>query len=209
MNPKAAYILLPAAAILATSIGAIGTYYATSRSPFEYAVRFLPLFRWPEFLTGVLLGYVYKLARTPKWIEAHGDVVATAGAILAAVLIMTFNYYTFLHSGGLTIPFTLIIIGLAEASGPIYRILSSPIAILLGEASYSIYILQIPLKYFVNETWASVAGDVARPIWFRGTTFLGIIAFSVLVNKLLENPARRAILKFAQAGTLRNSNSSG
>ncbi|HEX4414117.1 MAG TPA: hypothetical protein VH107_10855, partial [Lacipirellulaceae bacterium] len=161
------------------------------------------LFRWPEFVAGVLLGYIYKLGRTPKWIEAHGDLAATVGVVIAAILIMTFNYYTFLHSGGLTIPFLLIIIGLAEARGPIYTILASPLAIVLGEASYSIYILQIPLKYFINESWVVVQGDAARPIWFRATTFFGIIACSVLVNKIFENPARRAILKFAHAGTIR------
>lgn len=203
MNPKAAYVLLPIAAIVATAIGVIGTYHVASRSPFEYAVRFMPIFRWPEFVAGVLLGYLYKLGRTPKWIEAHGDLVATAGAILASIVIVAFHYYTFLHSGGLTIPFLLIIIGLAYASGTLYWILSNPLAITLGEASYSLYILQIPLKDFINKSWTAFTGEVDKPVWLRAVTFVAIIVCSVIVNKVFENPARRAILKFAHAGSVR------
>jgi peptidoglycan/LPS O-acetylase OafA/YrhL len=210
MNPKAGGILLLAAAILATSVGAVGGYYASHRSTFEFAVRYLPLFRWPEFLTGVLLGYVYKLSRTPKWIESHGDLFAAAGIILAAaVIVVVRGQSLFLHSGGLTIPFAIVILGLAEANGPIYRILSSRVAILLGEASYSLYILQMPVKFFAGDMWTVFAGDIPKPNWFRGLTFFAIIGFAVLINKLFENPARRAILKFARSGPARAGAASG
>ena len=199
MDPKTVKLLLPAAAIVATLVGVIGATYVAPHSAFEFTVRYLPLLRWPEFLTGVFLGYVYKRSRVPKYVEAHGDLLALAGGLLAAATILVFRKQPlFLHSGGLTIPYAIVIIGLAEATGPIYRLLSNPVAIMLGEASYSIYILQIPFKYLMADFWAMYAGDAARPVWFRAITFFGVIGFAVFVNKAFENPARKAILKLVQ-----------
>jgi peptidoglycan/LPS O-acetylase OafA/YrhL len=199
IDPKRVKFLLPAAAIVATLVGFVGAVYAAPHSTLEFRIRYLPLLRLPEFLTGVFLGYVYKRSRVPKYVEAHGDLLALAGGLLAAATILLFRKQPlFLHSGGLTIPYAIVIIGLAEATGPIYRLLSSPAAIMLGEASYSIYILQIPFKYLMADFWAMHAGDAARPVWFRGITFFGVIGFAVLVNKVFENPARKAILKLVQ-----------
>ncbi len=199
MKPNAAPILLLLSGIAATTVGVLGAYTAHGSNP-EFAVRYLPLLRWPEFVTGVFLGYIYKLGRTPKFIESHGDVVAIFGTLFAAAVIVVFREPAiFLHSGGLTIPFAIVIVGLAEARGPIYRLLANPIALALGEASYSLYVLQFPAKYLAGEMWTHFAGEAAKPNWFRGVTFFGIIVFSVLVNKLFENPARRAILKLARS----------
>jgi peptidoglycan/LPS O-acetylase OafA/YrhL len=96
-----------------------------------------------------------------------------------------------------------VIVGLALGGGLIVRVLSHPVLTLLGNASYSMYILHYPVFAWLN------AGPVRQKFSFnrmvgigRMATYLTIlIALSMLVFRTIEEPLhrrlkRRLTLKF-------------
>jgi peptidoglycan/LPS O-acetylase OafA/YrhL len=57
-----------------------------------------------------------------------------------------------LLANGLLVPlFAILIYSLAEGGGLLARLLSLPTLVLLGEANYGIYILQIPVSYLLRQ----------------------------------------------------------
>lgn len=152
-------------------------------------VKFHPLVRLPEFLVGVLLGRLFA-AGVPKLLDWQAD------AFLAGALFWTLGMvaadvpYLVLHTGGLVGPSCLAIWGLASGKGVAAKTLSLPLVVLLGEASYALYILHVPVARHLTN-WGfdpqSIVESVIRVLF--------VIAVSVLVYLKLERPARIALRK--------------
>lgn len=135
---------LAALALEATVTGAreitdMGTQFAS----------FNPLVRLPEFLMGMSLGAFHEkwkpsssMAPTLLWISGGGALLATL-AIGASGSI----WQTAFHNSLLSPLFCMVILGLSRAEDPFGRFLASPPMVLLGEASYALYILHIPTMY--------------------------------------------------------------
>lgn len=89
-----------------------------------------------------------------------------------------------------------LILGLALGGGAGVRALSSEFAVLLGKASYSMYILHIPLlwwfKRFGFHQIPSVSPTVAAGVYVSG-----VVVVSAVVWKHVEEPANRAIRGWA------------
>ena len=109
----------------------------------------------------------------------------------------------------LDILFAVLIYGLANIdsrSGLVKapaRLLSMPIFVLLGEASYAVYILHVPLRKWMYQIleWANPNVHPSMAIFVAYT--LVTLGVSVLVFKLIEEPARRIIRrKLAYASPL-------
>jgi peptidoglycan/LPS O-acetylase OafA/YrhL len=114
------------------------------------AVEFTPLLRLPDFLIGILLGRLFVSG------PVLSEKASRAGSYLAlAGILLVFAYsssipHAFL-SNGLMIPlFAMLIFSLAQGAGWLARLLSLPVIVLLGEASYGVYILQIPISYALH-----------------------------------------------------------
>ena len=124
---------------------------AVTRDRLQMAVEFTPLLRVPEFLIGMLLGRAYVLGFrfTPR--------VSKALSPCSLIAILTCLAYDStiprpLLANGLLVPlFAVLIYSLAEGKGLLAQMLSRPSLILLGEASYGIYILQIPVSYLLGQ----------------------------------------------------------
>lgn len=154
----------------------------------QLAIEVNPLFRLPEFLIGVLLGRVYLLrdrTRHPanQWLAPLG---------LAVVLIVLCAAPAIprpLLSGGLLAPATaLLIYGLADGTSLLEPLLSNPVIVRLGEASYSIYILQWPIAH-------ALGVESGATSWLSFSSFAAaLIVISLLCLKWAEIPARKAIL---------------
>jgi peptidoglycan/LPS O-acetylase OafA/YrhL len=132
-----AAIASPAAYLLAIHMGA---------RPFSTflngIVSWNPIGHLPIFLLGVLAAAALRRNR-----GRHATLLSlvTAGSLLALLPIAQ-HYEPQLANGGFAAPaFAVMIYALAYAKGPLAAMLSLSPIVLLGEASYSIYILQAPV----------------------------------------------------------------
>lgn len=152
----------------------------------QMAVEFTPLLRLPEFAIGILLGRAYTSGHFVR-LRWRPLPLLAAGLILAVMAFCPSLPHAFLAGGLLTPLFAVLIVTLAHGEGMLAALLSWPLLVLLGEASYGIYILQIPISYVLRRPppMASV-----RLLTFYCIT---LIVVSVLSFKFVESPLRVAI----------------
>jgi peptidoglycan/LPS O-acetylase OafA/YrhL len=158
-----------------------------------------PVIRLLEFLFGLCLVKLYREIRTSgnstkPWLERISP-LAFAGLI--ALL------FSFPHTPGLTIvtaPATLVLFGaliVSLASVPPGRFnawFACPIMLLLGEASYGMYMLQRPLETILDAAAAKLGLAPVSESWIAFAVFLVSLAtLSVVSFKWFETPVRRMI----------------
>ena len=160
----------------------------------------LPVIQLPVFLVGVVLGNLLPLLK-PRDEELqrhqHRPVFTTLGALSSLVALAT------LH-GALTslvlIPFAMLITGLAFERSQFASLLARPAMLLGGTISYSIYLLQTPVRLVVH----SIA---ALQVGLAGLVFvpLVLVPLAYLVYRFLEEPSRLALRRlFAAAHRARD-----
>lgn len=93
--------------------------------------------------------------------------------------------------------YALLIYAVATGEGPVAAIFAAPAAVLLGEASYAIYILHWPLKGWADHALprprVGILGYVAPSTAYFLLYLCIVVAASILSYRLVEQPARRAI----------------
>ena len=158
------------------------------------AVQFTPIFRMPEFLLGVAAGVLFGRlgplsARASTWLTA-----GAAGLCLIVLGLSAHLPNVLLHNGLLSPLYALVIVGLASGGGPLGRLLSLRLPILLGEASYAIYLLHVPLWDVVAVALRTVIRPFGHSFVLSFPIYLPIVlVVSVCTYLLIEKPARRRI----------------
>lgn len=143
-----------------------------------------------------LLGMVaYALYRRgpPAFIQRSGFLLLTAATIAAAM-----------HADvtdALIIPlFILLVLGCSRCRGPVGALLATPPLVLLGEVSYSIYLVHTPLRLLLADGWLAatgvspgeqfgLAGSIA--LWLFATAL--VVAVSWLTYRGIELPWQRRL----------------
>jgi peptidoglycan/LPS O-acetylase OafA/YrhL len=151
------------------------------------AIKTNPLARLSEFTLGICLGLLYNRGlRLGKPFVAIGF-LGIAGLGCVSDQIPT----VLLYSGILDPLFALLVMGLATNPG---SFLSSPCMILLGEASYGLYILHHPLRrWFVILNHHTLRAAEDTMLFFL--IYLGfIVLVSLIAVPLVEGPMKRIIL---------------
>src|SRR5919199_479971 len=100
--------------------------------------------------------------------------------------------YLLLHNGLIDPLFALLIYSLASGEGPLATVLSLPAMVVLGEASYALYILHIPLwdwMIYALSRLHMAPGFVALSLLHLGVA----LGLSILTLRVVEQPARRAL----------------
>jgi peptidoglycan/LPS O-acetylase OafA/YrhL len=164
-----------------------------------------PLARLFEFVVGMCVALFYK-----KYSE-QANLGALAGTLLETlvfgVAISTVYYAAsvhvlagfiglagseYLYHAGSCLPFALLIFIMALQKGLISRVLGTRIPLLLGEASYSIFLFhQIILRYYFAN--ASLFSSVPQPLLYAlFWIFLLMVSFVALM--VIERPCRRLII---------------
>ena len=179
-----------------------------SWAPIGYAN---PLLRLPEFLMGIALGRLF--ITYGRW--RFGGILANTGlfGFLAVIGIgvlgingflartaLRFVNVPFLYEALLLVFLALLIYGLAHGRGILAKLLSLPVMLALGEASYAVYILQIPVAAWVKGLTEHRMDPMMMPnIKFFDSLpyFLAYLAILVMVSiishRAIESPARTAI----------------
>lgn len=185
VSRRTLYIAGAASLLLAmfahTPYESLGTW-----NPFAYS-RFpipLPLVRLPEFVLGMIAGncfvrFGYSRRRTALSLfglaASLALLAATAGPWISPIVI----------------PFLLLIYCMASSDDFVAKFFGSPAMVLLGGASYAVYLLQLPVREGIRITVRPVlapANILEAPL-----TPILLVLFSILVFRYWEEHLRRVI----------------
>jgi len=147
----------------------------------KFAFYIFPLTRLLEFMLGIALARLP--TRRPLHIGAELGALALAGLGLALVYAPPPGAF----AGSLIfIPGAVALVYVfANSRGPLAKLLSLPLLVLLGEASFALYMLHVPLKLYVPEA-----------PWYLGPL---AVLLSVLVYKGFELPMQKLVLRTFRA----------
>jgi peptidoglycan/LPS O-acetylase OafA/YrhL len=147
-------------------------------------LSFSPLVRLPEFVVGMLTGRLFLTRRVDRKL---GSICALGGAggILLITILAARIPNPLISAGFLSPAFAAIIFGVAQQ--PRWtRLLALPLLTLLGEASYSLYLLHSFVMTSVYDDTAYLSHGVRVAVCVAAA-----IAASLVSYKLIEEPARR------------------
>ena len=178
---------------------ALNCCYPGFPSTIHYVLYYNPVLHLNTFLLGVCSGVIFvrHLGRYSMSRTAVRVLLALLVMVLVMILLVRhrledyLGFRVVLENGLLAPLFAGIIVVLSLETGLLARMLSSRPAQLLGDASYSIYILQFPLHWVY--AWG-VERHFELPQSAHFVIFvLLLVAVSIAVLLLFERPARRRL----------------
>ena len=194
-------IILTAVLWLATQIILILSINSNTYVPKNHLHDFIyynPVMHLNSFIAGMLTGILFK--RSSQQAKPINSLIVVASFALIFFLIWARPYFETItglkiaYTNGLLAPaFLLFIVLLANSQGIIANILKHKWLILLGEASYSLYILQKPIHGLYDKI---ITPRVALPETIHFYIFLILlILISIASFKYFETPMRYYIRK--------------
>ena len=221
---KAGWLILAflAAIVLGTALYALVIHAMNFRWRFEPQTQYIvmvynPLLRYSEFLAGCLAGHYFlntrgqlRYAGSALFDSERGRNLTLVACLVAIALrIMSVDYTgpsawwwladVSVKYSAYILPFGVLI--LAIASGPTWlgRLLQNRQLVLLGEASYALYIIHWPVTTFLRMGFLGSAGTpLVHALFLAGT-----VALSVVCYLKIEVPWRRRLRGTEQpVGTL-------
>lgn len=144
-----------------------------------------PIVHLPSFLAGILLRRVH--ARSTLSLGPIGFLllISSLGAVF---LLSRFLPFLFLHSS-LLLPLFAGLILYAVDWPPLQRWLGRPWLVLLGESSFALYLLHVPLRDWISFAWNRLG--LRESSYFPALAALamgGVILVSVIVFHFFERP---------------------
>jgi len=171
----------------------------------DWLERFPPL-HLHEFLIGVLACRLsVALRKRERWSSSRWSTTGAASFIaLASILVaMPLSHVWpgsrhLIDNGLLPLLFAGLILALAHGSGPLEGLLGSRTVVLLGGASYAIYLMHIPLLFWFYHfwpescSWAQVPQAASQDSWQAfGAYLVMVIGLSCACFLWFEEPSRR------------------
>jgi peptidoglycan/LPS O-acetylase OafA/YrhL len=172
-----------------------GLAHVDSHSDGRYLliINYLPLLHVPAFLIGALAGWWYLQSKSPV---PRG---LTAFAVLALGVALCAGDWLpspMLHNGLLAPLFAVVICGTASADGIVARCLGHRTFVLLGDASYALYLLHYPILGYYRWVFGQHRSAIAMLPLFIFIQLISIMAF-----KLVEVPARQRLRTMLASAT--------
>lgn len=164
-------------------------------------VTSFPPFHLPQFAIGIAAGLLFVRGALPP-ARSRPWLLAAASVAIAVVMAVPRALPYGLVNNGLLAPLFVAAIALLSCTrGPAARLLSWGPLLVLGEASYAVYILQQPVhEYAKGLAEALGLADPDASGWFTLAYVLVLVAVSVAVYEWLEVPARRWVRARLGAG---------
>lgn len=171
--------------------GGLEAVTSSSYGPWVAFLKFSPLIHLPQFVIGIITGVAFIRGHRPqlmRWLSP------AAFALIAVILASSHRIpYLLLQGGALAPLFALGIYTLASGRGIVSSFLARPFMVRTGEASYALYLLHMPLSWYVTlglrsigwpkiEAWTGLAGFVAIAL---------AVSFAVFV--FVERPVRQRL----------------
>ncbi len=168
------------------------------RTPLHEFIFYHPLMHWSTFILGLISGIWYKEGKLTslqsKW---NGVFLFLVSALL--VLLITYKEQWLgkgeYFNNGLLVPlFGVLIVLLASNTGWVARLFSWSFFVLLGEASYSLYILQRPV-YGIYERLVGKYLTTMPELHFYLFVII-LTGLAIMSFKYFESPLRQFINSF-------------
>ena len=167
-----------------------------SNAPLAFvgAIPFV-LLRVPEFVFGVCLGLLFR--QRPDMFRSQW----LLPSVLAATLAVLMSSSSLWVAPVATICFGLLIIGVAaNEDSRIARVLSNRWLMLAGAASYALYILQYPVRYWVGQLFTGSAEIFGRLLYVPLLMAISIVVFLYFEEPVRERLRQKAGLPESQGG---------
>jgi peptidoglycan/LPS O-acetylase OafA/YrhL len=160
----------------------------------EAFLRYNPVVRLPDFALGILLARSFLRGEFDRIRPFASTLTLSSVVCVIGGLAMSERIPTMMLHNGLLAPFfAVLIIGLAFGGGLVGRLLSLPVLVLLGEASYALYILHIPIYEIVTATIKRVSPAHLTDLRFLLAYAVVSVMASVLVFQKFEVPMRARV----------------
>jgi peptidoglycan/LPS O-acetylase OafA/YrhL len=189
-----AAIVIPPLLLGASRAGGIQSVTPSSYGPWVAFVKFSPLVHLPQFVIGIITGIAF--IRRKVGAESGAMGIASIVSIVAVGTVLAFGNripYLLLQGGLLAPLFAVTIYTLAHGRGIVCKLLSHPLALKAGEASYALYLLHMPLSWYVTHLLKWM-GWPRIEAWTGLSGFVGIaLLVSLLVYAFVEEPARQRL----------------
>ncbi len=158
----------------------------------------LPILRIPEFLLGVVMGLRFLRDEAALSKDSRPLIVYPAVLGTLAALSLPIGVWVSL----VMLPFSLLVYELARGGSLLARFLSTRIMVLLGGASYSVYLLRYPVTNWTRISFSYLPSGMAR--FGQLLSPLILVLFSIFVFLCWEEPSRKAVRRwFANQRKLR------
>ncbi|MDP2339769.1 MAG: acyltransferase [Deltaproteobacteria bacterium] len=149
-------------------------------------LKYHPLVRLPELLMGVVVGGLFQRGLR---VSAAG---AAAAMAVVVVVVAAGVPYAILHNGLLAPAFAIVIVALASA--PSTSILAARPLVRLGESSYALYILHVPLLWWISGIGERRTGTkILEQPAAAAAAVVVVVVVSVFVFMAFEDPLRRRL----------------
>jgi peptidoglycan/LPS O-acetylase OafA/YrhL len=196
--PRGLFLVLAFALVVATAVAR-----ATMQTSLEFATDpvarsnfelYFPIFHLPQFIFGIALGRVYLFGPIIS-ARLHVGMLYVGAGLLIALFGFRSNlpeWVSWLRTdAGLALLFGLVIFGGARTEGRNLKMLACPALVLLGEASYAMYILHTPIYFWWHWITAKAMGwnlPLLVDLFFSVALVTGA---SILIYLHVEKPLRR------------------
>lgn len=164
---------------------------AASGGFYIYLYKFCPLVRWPEFVFGVALGALYQRLPAGRRLERWATPLLLAVAVVGGAILLASRHipYTLLHDGTLVPLYAATVWALSCAGGPLQRALGWRPLTTLGNASFALYVLQVPvMMWLMILTGRSYHDAPSAP--FTALFVVLMIAVAIAAQRGFERPAQ-------------------
>jgi peptidoglycan/LPS O-acetylase OafA/YrhL len=162
----------------------------TQGSLMDNFIQYFPLWHLNAFLVGILCAkYILKVRQENKVVL--GRWMYGSGALILVLIVCTDNIIRpYSHNGLLSPLFFLVIAGLAMDQSILTRFLGNKLFLLLGNASYAMYIFQFPMFLLFSAFYPNIGQESLHFNMY----LLTLILFSVGIYLYYEARMRNVIL---------------
>jgi peptidoglycan/LPS O-acetylase OafA/YrhL len=183
-------------------VGAWSTSSAETVALWRRTLRFFPVLRLAEFAFGILAGLVFLERRNqvrPRGISPRVLVLAGLVGLAIGLPIQLTGVWKAVHQQMLLPLFGVLIYGLAYGRGFLARTLAAPRIVLLGEASYALYVLHGPVHAWLGAMDRALGTGFHGSSWWVPVYAVVTVVVSLASYHLLEVPARNHLKQWIGA----------
>jgi len=169
--------------------------------PWVAFLKFSPLVHLPQFLLGIVTGVLFLRRRKKDAASTRMAWLATL-SVTASVVILASSHripYLLLQGGLLAPLFSIVIYSLACGRGMFASILSHRILMRFGEASYALYLIHMPLRWYLAIVEKATGTQIPNT-WGGLSMHIAIaVGVSIALFNLVERQSRERLQAWYRA----------